>query len=173
MSESKVHADVWTGLGVTDWQVRPSFNASQTTAPALANEPDEAADQNPATLGLSSLAQPKWVLIGSGLSSIWQQADHQAWWLWQSILTFHFGSEEAVVFYDTDALQTEQAMFDVVEHLIELGCEQVFSMDPDHELNEMLAEGLQVIPLPSFEMMLEQPNLKRVFYERLIHLFPN
>lgn len=116
-----------------------------------------------------SVTQPKWVLIGAGLSKFWQQADHQAWWLWQSILKFHFGSEESVLFYDLDELQTEQAMFDVVEHLIEIGCEQVYSMDSDHELNQILAEGLQVIPLPSFEMMLEQPNLKRVVYERLIH----
>lgn len=174
MSESKIHAEVWTGLGVTAWQVRPNFNPSQTTSSVEVNvtetvEKSSLADDHTA----NSLAQPKWVLIGAGLSNIWQQTDHQAWWLWQSILKFHFGSEEAVVFYDTDALQTEQAMFDVVEHLIELGCEQVYSMDTDHELNEMLAEGLQVIPLPSFEMMLEQPNLKRVFYERLIHLSPN
>ena len=168
MSESKIHADVWTGLGVTDWQARPNLNVLQTNLSVSRIEQDKMEPQSQAAQDFSPLVQPKWVLIGSGLSSIWQQPDHQAWCLWQSIMKFHFGSEDAVLFYDTDNLQTEQAMFDVVEHLIELGCEQVFSMNPDHELNEMLAEGLQVTPLPSFEAMLEQPNLKRVFYERLI-----
>ncbi len=153
---------------MTDWQARPNLKASQSNLVASTIEQGEVEQQAQTTQYSSPLVQPKWVLIGSGVSSIWQQPDHQAWWLWQSILKFHFGSEDAVLFYDTDSLQTEQAMFDVVEHLIELGCEQVFSMNPDHELNEMLAEGLQVTPLPSFEAMLEQPNLKRVFYERLI-----
>ncbi|HEY9017077.1 hypothetical protein [Thiomicrospira sp.] len=159
MSESKIHADVWMGLGVTDWQVRSEFDAQK-------DQPAKVTSMQTQTSRQSS--QPKWVLIGSGLSSIWQQDNHQAWCLWQAILKFHFGSEQAVLFYDTNSLQTEQAMFEVVEQLIELGCEQVFSMDPEHELNEILAEGLLVTPLPSFESMLEQPHLKRLCYERLI-----
>lgn len=159
MSESKIDADVWTGLGVTAWQVRPAFSMQKNTLGEVDNIDPQASSQS---------NQPKWILIGSGLSSIWQQDNHQAWYLWQAILTFHFGSEQAVIFYDTQSLQTEQAMFDVVEQLIELGCEQVFSMDPEHELNEILAEGLLVTPLPSFESMLEQPHLKRLCYERLI-----
>lgn len=173
MLNQKINADIWTGLGVTSWTTRPGFalNSQDSGNSAESNPADTPINPDVQHEPLGELpCTPKWILIGSGLSQIWQQPDQQTWSLWQAIIAFHVGAEQGVLYYDTDLLQTEQAMFDVVEHMIELGVEQVFSMDAEHEINEMLAEGLQLVPIPSLDAMLEQPSLKRVLYERLCHV---
>lgn len=161
MANLKIGAEVWSGLGITPWTTRAdfSFNQQQTASSAVSVELDKQDNMN---------TSPRWVIIGAGLNSIWQQTDNQAWLLWQAIAKFHFASLDAITFYDTDLIVGEQALFDVVEQIIELDVEWVYSMDSDHELHHQLAEGVNVITLPSFEDMLTQPLLKRDTYQRLL-----
>lgn len=145
----------WQELGVTQWNTRPGFLPSSPQAEA------ELPAKTSAEPSTSEALAPAWVLIGDGLSAIWQNENHQAWWLWRNMLDYHLKSPEQVLFFDTEQILGEEAGFEVIEQLIELGVETVFSMNPNHELHHSLAEAIQLITLPSFDQMLEQPQLKR------------
>lgn len=167
MANLKIGAEVWSGLGITPWTTRAdfSFNQSQTSLNTDSIEVDSSSAELDKHDNMNT--SPRWVIIGAGLNTIWQQADNQAWLLWKAITQFHFASLDAITFYDTDLIVGEQALFDVVEQIIELDVEWVYSMDSTHELHHQLAEGVSVITLPSFEDMLAQPLLKRETYQRL------
>ncbi len=168
MTSLKVGAEVWSGLGITPWTTRAdfSFNQQQTVSSADSIAVDSSSAELDKQDNMNT--SPRWVIIGSGLNAIWQQADHQAWLLWQAMIQFHFTNLDAITFYDTDLIVGEQALFDVVEQIIELDVEWVYSMDSEHELHHQLAEGVNVITLPSFDDMLAQPLLKREAYQRLL-----
>lgn len=149
MSDSvQIGAEVWQGLGVTPWHLR-----DQASAPVSDNTEQAVAK--------------KWVLIGRGLDRYWQNPQQPAWWLWQAMIEFHFASDEHVVFFDTETIQSEEQVYAAIEKVIELGEETIYSMDDEHPLHECLAEGAQVVRLPDFESMLAQPMLKRDVYQSL------
>jgi hypothetical protein len=110
------------------------------------------------------------VLIGAGLENIWQDEENLAWQLWQNIMKAFAWDESQVVFFDTELLVTEEAIFATMEEVIDLGVEWVLTMDDVHELSEQLAEGVHVVSVPEFESMLSDPYSKQSFYHSVISL---
>lgn len=166
MAGAKIHADVWSGLGVTPWVSKPGFQPSAKESSVMLTE--QTADPLPSEAGLLPATAQSWVLLGTGLNAIWQNQDNQAWSLWQAMIHQHLDSIESLVFYDTEHLISEEQQFDVLESIIELGVETVFSMDAEHPINEALAEGVQLVVIPSFDQLLDQPLLKRDVYQALM-----
>ncbi|GKT11712.1 MAG: hypothetical protein ISEC1_P0681 [Thiomicrorhabdus sp.] len=108
------------------------------------------------------------VVLGSGLDSVWQNEENIAWLLWQNIMhAFNWG-ESSVVFFDTANLVSEDMVFETMEEIIELGVEQVFTMDEEHLISEQLQEGVQVISVPDLESMLSDPYAKQSFYQSVM-----
>ena len=113
------------------------------------------------------------VLIGPGLEKIWQNEDNLAWQLWQNIMTAFRWDESQVVFFDTELLVTEDMIFSTMEEVIDLGVEWVLTMDEAHEISEQLAEGVHVVSVPEFELMLSDPYSKQSFFHSVVSLkFP-
>jgi len=119
------------------------------------------------TKGLSVLSI---VVIGAGLETVWQNEESLAWQLWQNIMKAFDWDETQVVFFDTDHLVTEDAIFSTMEEVIDLGVEWVLTMNEDHEISEQLAEGVQVVSVADFEQMLSDPYAKQSFYHSIINL---
>ena len=155
----KRSADLLTDLGLTTYRLKPNF---QTI-----NEID---NPNPHSMEANVTAnQTKhWHLIGAGLQALQQTPTNPAYQLWQAIADYHYNGLQQVTAYDSSRLRTEEDMFDLLDQLAEQGIEMIYSMDPDHPINEILAENIQLIPLPSLEAMLDQPDLKRVCYQTLL-----
>ncbi|UQB41823.1 hypothetical protein JX580_09120 [Thiomicrospira microaerophila] len=170
-SSVSLPVELLADLGVTAWQLKPGFQKLDLIDQA---ESRLDADANPTGVGgqMSETASHKpaltWVLLGSGLSVLWQQPENQAWLLWNAIMQFHLDDFQQMRYFDTADLQTEDQQFEALEQIIELGVDRVFTMDAEHPINEMLAEGAQVIMLPHFEQLIEQPLLKREVYFALI-----
>lgn len=184
MMTARISPENWRDLGITQWITRPGFQtvsaeeavqtvqAQSEIGAGQAEQADQTDAIQPSEESLVNqpkTQRPSWVLIGAGLASIWQKDNDQAWLLWNNIIHYHLDSVEQVLFYDTDQILSEDAGFDVIEELIEREIETVFSMDPEHELHQQLAESINLITLPSFEQMLEQPQLKRHTFIELQH----
>lgn len=155
-------ADFWRELGITQWTARHGFQPQ--AAEELTNPKSKPKLKTEARA-------VQWVLIGDDLAKIWQNEQHQAWLLWRNMINVHLQQPQQMLFFDTSDIHSEQAAFDVIEQLIELGVETVFSMSPEHMLHSMLAESIQLETLPSFEQMLDQPILKRQAFIKLSHVF--
>jgi hypothetical protein len=110
------------------------------------------------------------VIIGSGLSSIWEDESKLEWQLLQNICLALDWPEESLSFFDTDLLISEEAVFTTMEEVIDLGVEWVLSMDSEHPVSEQLAEGIQVIEVPDFDQMLSDPYAKQSFYQSVVPL---
>jgi len=105
------------------------------------------------------------VMLGSGLNSIWEDESKSEWLLLQNICQAFGLSEDQLSFFDTDGLISEEAIFSTMEEIIDLGVEWILSMDSEHPITEQLAEGVQVIDVPSLELMLFDPYAKQSFYQ--------
>jgi len=105
------------------------------------------------------------VIIGSGLSSIWEDDSKLEWQLLQNICHAFGWTEDNLDFFDTDLLISEEIIFTTMEEVIDLGVEWVLSMDSDHVISEQLAEGVQVIEVPSLDQMLSDAYAKQSFYQ--------
>lgn len=182
----KLDSEIWQELGVTEWKTRPGFDDLLSKikqieeAPAsteFLQQPDLVAPEQAVAEAVNQLpaGQKYLVLIGANLTQTWQNQaglpHNQAWLLWQNILNYHLETPEQLVFFDTATILDEEAGFDVVDKLSELGVDRVFSMDSEHFLTEFLAESIQVVNLPSFEQMLEQPQLKANVYQAFSEYF--
>lgn len=110
------------------------------------------------------------VVVGAGLESIWQNEESPAWLLWQNIMKAFEWDENYVEFFDTELIVTEDAIFSTIEEIIELGVEWVLSMDEEHEISEQLSEGVHVVSVPEFELMLSDPYAKQSFYHSIISI---
>jgi len=110
------------------------------------------------------------VVIGAGLESVWQNEESLAWQLWQNIMKAFDWDENQVVFFDTEHLVTEDAIFSTMEGVIDLGVEWVLTMNEEHEISEQLAEGVQVVSVADFDQMLSDPYAKQSFYHSIISL---
>lgn len=136
------------------------------------NDSSEILSENEDALLISKSVLPIMpiVVIGAGLESIWQNEESLAWQLWQNIMKAFEWDEAHVVFFDTELIVTEDAIFSTMEEVIELGVEWVLSMDEEHEISEQLSEGVQVVSVPEFELMLSDPYAKQSFYHSIIAL---
>lgn len=170
MSATRLSPQLLSDIGVTRWHIKPAFQSAGLIAEQ--SEPIPPTDQprkiETMTSNLVNNAPCKWVLFGDDLTAIWQAQGNQAWLLWQSIMNVHLDNEQQMIFFDTALIGDEDQQFEVLEQVIESGVEQVFTMDAEHPINEMLMEGTQVIALPSFEQLLEQPSQKRAVYVALL-----
>lgn len=108
------------------------------------------------------------VLLGAGLNSIWEDESKLEWQLLMNICRALGWSEEALAFFDTDALISDEAVFTTMEEVIDLGVEWVLSMDSEHSISEQLAEGVQVLEVPGLEQMLSDPYAKQSFYQTIV-----
>jgi len=120
--------------------------------------------EEPNLAGLST-DKLSFVMLGSGLNSIWEDESKSEWLLLQNICQAFGLSEDQLSFFDTDGLISEEAIFSTMEEIIDLGVEWVLSMDSEHPITEQLAEGVQVIEVPSLELMLYDPYAKQSFYQ--------
>lgn len=144
-------------------QVRSGEPESQAKVPVASSEPVQNSSND-----VSTVQQVARVFIASGVDEIWQNETSLAWQLWESIL-FAFGWQESEVeFFDAATMVTEESLFDCMEAVMELPIDQVFVMLDDHPIVEMLQEGLEVVHLPSFEEMLDDPYAKQRFYQSVI-----
>lgn len=126
-------------------------------------------DEGANSTGLS-LDKIGFVLLGSGLNSIWEDETKSEWLLLQNICQAFGLSEEQLSYFDTDSLISEEAIFTTMEEIIDLGVEWVFSMESEHAISEQLSEGVQVIHIPSLEQMLFDPYAKQSFYQSALPL---
>lgn len=168
MSSVSLSPSLLGNFGVTCWQAKPAFQQAGFVSHLEQSSPDLLSESDTMTPLLSTTLSTKWVLFGEGLNGIWQAQGNQAWLLWQAIMAFHLNSPEQMLFFDTHSLQDEERQFEVLDQVIETGVEQVFTMDADHPINDMLIEGTQLVVLPHFEQLLEQPSLKREVYLALL-----
>lgn len=170
-SSVRLPVELLADLGVTAWQLKPSFQNLD-----LIDQAESRLDADGSLTGVgrkmseinSQKPAIKWVLLGNGLSVLWQQPENQAWLLWKAIMQFHLDDFQQMRYFDTAGLQSEDQQFETLEQIIELGVDHVFTMDAEHPINEMLAEGAQVVVLPHFEQLIEQPLLKREVYMALM-----
>lgn len=110
------------------------------------------------------------VVIGRGLDSIWQNEESLAWQLFQNIMKVFSWDETQVVFFDTELIVTEDSLFNTMEEVIDLGVELVLCMDDEHEIYEQLSEGVHVVSVPDFELMLSDPHAKQSFYHSIVSI---
>jgi len=169
MSNVRLSPSLLGDFGVTCWQAKPAFQHAGLAFQSEDYSTDFVSSESGTMQPLLPTSMPlKWLLFGEGLNNIWQAEGNQAWLLWQSIIAFHLDSPEQMLFFDTQSFTNEDQQFDVLEQVIETGVEQVFTMDAEHPINEMLIEGAQLVVLPHFDQLLEQPSLKRDVYLALI-----
>lgn len=110
------------------------------------------------------------VVIGRGLDSVWQNEESLAWQLFQNIMKAFCWDETQVVFFDTELIVTEDSLFNTMEEVIDLGVEWVLCMDDEHEIYEQLSEGVHVVSVPDFELMLSDPYAKQSFYQSIVSI---
>lgn len=109
----------------------------------------------------------RFVLVGDGLSGIWQNTERAEWHLLLAILQACELEPAHLKVFDTAHLETEEATFDVMDQIIELGLDMVFAFDENSVLLDYLQEGIQVERMPSLSEMLTQPKLKQTCYKQL------
>ncbi|MDX1353131.1 MAG: hypothetical protein R3254_08965 [Thiomicrorhabdus sp.] len=189
MSKTHFSHDLFEQIGGTNWVTRPGYVAANTPTSAVSETSvdnseqqvsleqqegvfDVSVEPDTQALGLhvniESQIAPAVVVLGAGLESIWQNEQSQAWQLWQNITKALGWDEAQVVFFDTELMVTEDAIFSTMEEVIELGVEWVLTMDEEHEISEQLSEGVQVVAVPEFELMLSDPYAKQMFYHSVI-----
>jgi len=119
------------------------------------------------------LTEPlQWVWVGFGIKAIWQAEDQLAWRLWQNILKAFQLRPEQTQFFDVQQLQSESDFEQCAEVLIASGIEWVWVDETALEtpLVAWLAESVEVVPVPSLQQMLEDPQAKQRFFQACCHL---
>lgn len=197
MSSPKFSADLFEQLGGSNWRERSVFFENQPLQKSMPLNDDEslndspesgllfdgesetnrveevvvALEQSPMSVDRSTANTQDSVgliLIGSGLNSIWEDEDQLEWQLWLNICEALNWPEDQIVYYDTEALISEEMLFATMEEIVESGVDCVLSMQSDSELSEQLSEGLQVIEVPSLQDMLVDPYAKQSFYQSVV-----
>lgn len=113
----------------------------------------------------------KWVWVGEGVQSIWQSPYDSAWRLWLNILKAFGLKPEQTRFFDSLTLSREADFEQCVEVLIAAGIERVWVSEEalSSPLVAWLAEGVEIVPVPSLNRMLEEGLAKQQFYEAVIN----
>ncbi len=117
-----------------------------------------------------SVGRMQWIWVGQGVSQVWQQPDQLAWRLWLNILTAFQLSAEQTQFFDTAQLHDETAWMQCAEQVMAAGLDFVFVSEEviEHPAVAYLAEGVEVVEVPSLERMLEEPQAKQQFYQKAV-----
>ena len=194
MNDTKFSTGLFEQLGGTLYVGRPAYFKSNFVVPStnlseIQNDvtgsttllPDQKFPIEPglsasksvdsiSALSVLEVGQPSFVIIGSGLNSIWEDESKIEWQLLQNICTALNWPEDALSFFDTDALVSEEAIYATMEEVIELGVDWVLLMDSEHPVSEQLAEGVQVVDVPDLEQMLSDPYSKQSFYQSVCPL---
>jgi len=133
-------------------------------APEKGAFPIESAFEGPAN---DLAGRLKWVWIGEGVQSIWQSPNDSAWQLWLNILKAFGLQPEQTRFFDPLTLSSEVDFEQCVEILIAAGIERVWVSEEALEspLVAWLAEGVEIVPVPSLSRMLEEGQAKQQFYK--------
>lgn len=157
--------------------VEPSLNSSQSHRPPVSSSMEvvekEAVSESVAVPAVESLVEVtpvdsiRFVLIGDGLSRIWQNPETSEWHLLLAILKAFQLDDAQLKVFDTAHLETEDATFETMDQIIELGLDVVFAFDENSVLLDYLQEGIHVERMPSLTEMLVQPPLKRACYQQL------
>lgn len=171
----KFSGNFYQHLGVTQWHSRPSFESvsRQDVANIAAVEIEAVVVVDKVELPASavqSIDNPV-VIIGHGIQSFWQDEESLEWQLWCNIMQAFEWHEERVLFVDSALLMSEEQTFASMEEVIAMGAERVLSMDDEHEINEVLTEGAEVLSVPDFDMMLSDPYAKKSFYQQALKLY--
>lgn len=107
------------------------------------------------------------LLIGPQLAAL-SQPDTQESKLWQAILSAMGWQSLKVRVCSLEDYQTEDRCQDLLDWVVDSGVEQVFAMAQQAPVIEMLAEGLEVVYLPSLAEMLVSPQAKKQGYLTLM-----
>lgn len=145
-------------LGLVNFSVKPEFDFISTDLPV-----DNVEDLTDSKVSC--------VLVAAGLSSIWQNESKDEWVLLENILQSIGLDADAVIFFDSEIIQTEEAIMNCIEEIIEEGVEFAFSFDENSELIKQLQEGLSIAFLPSLGEQLASANSKRDCYQVLKQYF--
>ncbi|GAB6033880.1 hypothetical protein JCM17795_00820 [Galenea microaerophila] len=133
---------------------------------------DEVAFEVPEKPENSSESAVQWIWVEEGLQSIWQNASAPAWQLWLNILkAFHLQPEQTQ-FFDPLQLNSEAHFEHCVEQVIAGGVEHIWVSEEalSSPLVEWLAEGVEVVSVPSLHRMLEEGQAKQQFFETVCRL---
>lgn len=188
----KFSGNFYQHLGVTQWHSRPGFESvsrqdvaeeisaingnvdvQQDVANLAVVEAEAVVVVDKVELPASavqSIDNPV-VIIGHGIQSFWQDEESLEWQLWCNIMQAFDWQEEQVLFVDSALLMSEEQTFASMEEVIAMGAERVLSMDDEHEINEVLTEGAEVLSVPDFDMMLSDPYAKKSFYQQALKLY--
>lgn len=182
-------------LGLTVWQAKPNFASNHLVdetlrpkASQLASTHVEEALKMPEKSAVPSAMQStneplvvspsdevvsmssssaSFVLVGSGLQSIWQQSGSVQWRLLVNIVTALGLPIESLRVFDPTQITTEADVQDCIDVVIDLGVERVFAFEENSLLIASLEEGVQVVFLPSLHEMTQRPEAKQEAFEVL------
>ena len=152
-----------TQLGLAAFSLKPAFSSSQEVIEVM-QEPLKSGENVPL---MNALEETSCVLVGSGLSTLWQDDMNVLWRLLENIFQSVSIDLESASYFDTDIVQTEEAIFSCIEEVIESGVECIYTFEEEHELVDQLQESLSVIFLPSLEAQVQSGASKRECYQAL------
>lgn len=194
----KFSSELLSQLGGQVWQSNPQFFAEQTASACRPVEKDETAilkppssqftqlinaktdstpkshdavvevAKDPKNLENSSTLEAAKVFIANGIDEIWQNEDVLAWRLWENIQSAFGWGDDSVHFFDASTMVSEDSLMACLEEVMALPIEQVYVMLDEHPIMKMLAEGLEVVELPSLDQMLDDPYAKQQFYQTIV-----
>ena len=110
------------------------------------------------------------VFIASGIDSLLDDETSLQAVLWQNIQKAFGWYEIELQLVDVAFIASESAMMNAVDEIIGLNVDQVFVMLDEHPIIEILQEGVELIPLPSLDEMLDDPYAKQQFYQTIMTL---
>jgi hypothetical protein len=165
---------VLSQIGVQAWRLNPDFKSNLHTSNAdfseLVPEPNSSDDCSELesveltdTQRFKNTVYQGVVVIGSGLEEVWQNEASEAWLLWQNI-TQAFGWEGEPWFVDTHQWYSEEAAMVSLQELEQEGVKQVIVLG-DQESLDYLYEFADVILLPDFDELLNDPFSKKYFFQ--------
>ncbi len=126
------------------------------------------AEENPIEVNLVNSSENSIVFVGTGLADIWQIEDSAEWQLLENILqTFQIDSTNASCF-DSNLIQTDEAIQLTIDEIIEQGTETVYSFDEEGRLIEELQEGLVVVFLPTLSEQINDWQAKKTCYTTFV-----
>ncbi|WP_143483740.1 hypothetical protein [Hydrogenovibrio sp. SC-1] len=178
----------FSALGLPLWKARPGFfseglkvtqqSESNTELEAVATQTnisqppidnttsihDESSTASTEAVALNSLP---WVWVGAGLADIWQNPQRPEWQLTLNILKAFDRSISELHFVDSQLCQSEEAIMNALDTIIDLGVDRVFVFERNTAIIEDLQAGAELIDLPSFEQLFTSAEAKKSLYQIL------
>lgn len=178
----------FSALGLPLWRARPGYfssalsvaqqsesnseleaattqvNVSQPPTDNTISIRDEPSTESTEAMALNSLP---WVWVGAGLADIWQNPQRPEWRLTLNILKAFNRSTAELHFVDSQLCQSEEAIMDALDTIIDLGVDRVFVFERDTAIIEDLQAGAELIDLPSFDQLFASAQAKKTLYQML------